>query len=111
MSDHGDGEQRFELERQKAALFQLLGSAHTLAILREFADESGPLRFSDLQDSLAISPTTLSDRLEELTEEGLVKRVSHDEIPPRVEYHPTEKGKALAPIVEASIDWIRDYGD
>jgi DNA-binding HxlR family transcriptional regulator len=107
--DETDERVEFEAEARKAALFQLLGSAHTLAILREFAAEPGPHRFSDLQDRLGISPTTLSDRLEELCEAGIIDRESHDEIPPRVEYHPTEKGQALRPVLEAVADWIDEY--
>jgi DNA-binding HxlR family transcriptional regulator len=99
----------FEAEARKAALFRLLGSAHTLAILREFAADPGPHRFSDLQDELGISPTTLSDRLGELCEAGIVDRESHDEIPPRVEYRPTEKGEALGPVMEAVGDWLDEY--
>lgn len=99
----------FEAEARKAALFRLLGSAHTLAVLREFAANPGPRRFSELQDELGISPTTLSDRLEELCEAGILDRESHDEIPPRVEYRPTEKGRALRPVMEAVADWLDEY--
>ncbi|MFB6229281.1 MAG: winged helix-turn-helix transcriptional regulator [Halobacteriales archaeon] len=109
MIDETGEEAEFEAEARKAALFQLLGSAHTLAILREFAAKPGPQRFSDLQDELGISPTTLSDRLEELCEAGIIDRESHDEIPPRVEYRPTEKGQALRPILEAVADWIDEH--
>jgi DNA-binding HxlR family transcriptional regulator len=107
--DETDEGAEFEAEARKAALFRLLGSAHTLAILREFAAESGPRRFSDLQDELDISPTTLSDRLEELCEAGIIDRESYDEIPPRVEYRPTAKGQALRPTLEAVADWVEEY--
>ncbi|MFB6296416.1 MAG: winged helix-turn-helix transcriptional regulator [Halobacteriales archaeon] len=109
MIDDTDEEAEFEAETRKAALFQLLGSAHTLVILREFAADPGPHRFSELEDELGISPTTLSDRLEELCEVGIIDRESHDEIPPRVEYRPTEKGQALRPVLEAVADWIDEY--
>ncbi len=109
MIDETDDGVTFEAEQRKAALFRLLGSAHTLAILRVFAADPGPHRFSDLEDELGISPTTLSDRLEELCEAGVLDRRSHDEIPPRVEYRPTEKGEALRPVLEAVADWIDEY--
>jgi DNA-binding HxlR family transcriptional regulator len=99
----------FEAEARKATLFRLLGSAHTLAILREFAAEPGPLRFSELRDELGIPPTTLSDRLVELREAGIIDRESHDEVPPRVEYRPTERGEALRPVMDAVADWIEEY--
>lgn len=109
MIEEADEGVEFEAEERKAALFRLLGSAHTLAILREFAADPEPHRFSDLQDKLGISPTTLSDRLEELCQAGLLDRESHDEIPPRVEYNPTEKGEALRPAMEAVADWVKEY--
>ncbi|MEF8842721.1 MAG: helix-turn-helix domain-containing protein [Haloarculaceae archaeon] len=109
MIDATDEESRFEEEATKADLFQLLGSAHTLAILREFAANPDPRRFNELQEELEISPTTLSDRLEELCDEGILRRESHDEIPPRVEYHPTEKGLALRPILDEVLRWVQEY--
>lgn len=109
MIEESNGESKFEEEAKKADLFQLLGSAHTLAILREFAANPNPRRFNELQEELEISPTTLSDRLEELCEEGILHRESHDEIPPRVEYHPTEKGLALRPILEEVMEWVQEY--
>lgn len=109
MLDETDGEARFEAEQPKAELFQLLGSAHTLALLREFAANPGPHRFNDLKEELELSPTTLSDRLDELCEAGILRRESYDEIPPRVEYHPTEKGRALRPILDAAMEWVETY--
>jgi DNA-binding HxlR family transcriptional regulator len=77
----------------------------TLLIIRDLAD--GPFRFCELERSLAgISPRTLSLRLRGLEEEGIVERQTFPEVPPRVEYALTEKGRALIPI----IDSMRDYG-
>lgn len=109
MIDETDGEPQFEAEAKKAELFQLLGSAYTLAILREFAASPDPHRFNELQEELDISPTTLSDRLDELCAEGILRRESYDEIPPRVEYYPTEKGLALRPILEKVLHWVDEY--
>jgi len=51
-----------------------------------------------------ISPKTLSDRLKELTEAGLIKRELFAEIPPRVEYTLTQDGievrDAMLPLME-----------
>ncbi len=54
-----------------------------------------------------ISPRTLSLRLCALEEEGIVERHTFSEVPPRVEYALTEKGRALLPI----IDGMRAYGE
>ncbi|HEX7290126.1 MAG TPA: helix-turn-helix domain-containing protein [Conexibacter sp.] len=77
----------------------------TLLIIRDLAD--GRSRFCELERSLqGISPRTLSLRLRALEEEGIVERRTFPEVPPRVEYALTEKGRALVPIIED----MRTYG-
>jgi DNA-binding HxlR family transcriptional regulator len=77
----------------------------TLLIIRDLAD--GRSRFCELERSLAgISPRTLSLRLRALEEEAIVERRTYAEVPPRVEYALTEKGRALVPIIED----MRSYG-
>jgi DNA-binding HxlR family transcriptional regulator len=77
----------------------------TLLVIRDLAD--GRSRFCELERSLqGISPRTLSLRLRALEEEGIVHRRTFPEVPPRVEYALTEKGRALVPIVES----MRSYG-
>jgi DNA-binding HxlR family transcriptional regulator len=52
------------------------------------------IRFNDLMSELKpISPKTLADMLKELHKEGLVKRESFNEIPPRVDYSLTKDGE------------------
>jgi DNA-binding HxlR family transcriptional regulator len=71
----------------------------TLLLVRELAE--GRSRFCELERSLTgISPRTLSLRLRALEEEGIVERHTFPEVPPRVEYALTEKGRALLPIIE-----------
>jgi DNA-binding HxlR family transcriptional regulator len=78
----------------------------TLLLVRELAE--GRSRFCELERSLAgISPRTLSLRLRALDEQGIVERHTFPEVPPRVEYALTEKGRALLPI----IDHMRAYGE
>ena len=55
---------------------------------------------------LPVSPRTLSLRLRALEEEGIVERQTYPEVPPRVEYALTEKGRALVPLIED----MRTYG-
>jgi DNA-binding HxlR family transcriptional regulator len=77
----------------------------TLLVIRDLAE--GRARFCELERSLSgISPRTLSLRLRALEEEGIVERHTFPEVPPRVEYALTEKGRALVPI----IDDMRSYG-
>jgi DNA-binding HxlR family transcriptional regulator len=78
----------------------------TLLIIRDLADDS--LRFCELERSLeGISPRTLSLRLRGLEEEGVVERRTYPEVPPRVEYALTDKGRALVPLIEN----MRSYGN
>jgi DNA-binding HxlR family transcriptional regulator len=77
----------------------------TLLVIRELAE--GRSRFCELERSLAgISPRTLSLRLRALEEEGIVERQTYPEVPPRVEYVLTDKGRALVPLIED----MRIYG-
>ena len=77
----------------------------TLLIVRDLAE--GRARFCELERSLGgISPRTLSLRLRALEEEGIVERRTYAEVPPRVEYELTAKGRDLLPIIES----MREYG-
>src|SRR6059036_676244 len=77
----------------------------TLLLIRDLAD--GRSRFCELERSLeGISPRTLSLRLRALEEQGIVERKTFPEVPPRVEYTLTEKGRGLVPIIED----MRSYG-
>ena len=78
----------------------------TLLLVRDLAE--GRSRFCELERSLnGISPRTLSLRLRALEEEGIVERQTYAEVPPRVEYSLTDKGRALIPIIEG----MRTYGE
>jgi DNA-binding HxlR family transcriptional regulator len=77
----------------------------TLLLVKELVE--GNSRFCELERSLAgISPRTLSLRLRALEEEGMVARHTFPEVPPRVEYVLTDKGRALIPLIED----MRAYG-
>jgi len=78
----------------------------TLLLIRDLAE--GHTRFCELERSLnGISPRTLSLRLRDLEQEGVVERQTFPEVPPRVEYALTKKGEGLVPIV----NMMRGYGD
>ena len=66
----------------------------------------GNLRFNKLMEELrGISPKTLSDTLKQLQEEGLLKRESFAEIPPRMEYSLTKDGEGLREAVIPLLKW------
>src|SRR6476620_3546176 len=77
----------------------------TLLVIRDLAE--GRSRCCERERSLrGISPRTLSLRLRALEEEGVVERQTFPEVPPRVEYALTAKGRALVPLIED----MRAYG-
>ena len=80
----------------------------TILVLRDLAE--GRSRFCELERSLeGISPRTLSLRLRALEEQGIVERDTFPEVPPRVEYSLTPKGRALVPLIEDMRRYGREY--
>ncbi|MET9487775.1 helix-turn-helix domain-containing protein [Nocardia sp. NPDC006630] len=74
--------------------------------------EEGPLRYTDLHHAVTgISQRMLTLTLRQLTQDGLMTRTSHPEVPPRVEYELTPLGRGLLDIVTALIEWTSDHHD
>ena len=69
----------------------------------------GPMRYGDLEDRLAATSSSLfSARLEELAEEGLIERRRFDEMPPRVEYSLTPRGRELETRIQPLLEWAAE---
>jgi DNA-binding HxlR family transcriptional regulator len=89
-----------ELKRALA----VIGPKWTLQIVGALLER--PRRFTELERSLGdVNPKVLTDRLRELVEAGLVSRTYHAEVPPRVEYGLTDRGRALRPAINALERW------
>ncbi|USZ72516.1 winged helix-turn-helix transcriptional regulator [Natronosalvus halobius] len=95
----------------KQDVLTLLERRHALSILRAITTAGGPSRFSELEDVVSASPNTLSARLSEFVKAGLLERTAYDEVPPRVEYEPTDAGATLAPLFVYLRLWESRYGD
>lgn len=96
-----------DVEVMERAL-RLIGDTWTLKIIHNLM--SGTRRFGELLDVLGnVSPKTLSQRLKMLEEAKIVLRHAYPEIPPRVEYHLTEKGEALVNVLEAIYAFGKRY--
>jgi DNA-binding HxlR family transcriptional regulator len=68
------------------------------------------MRFGQLAAMInIISRKVLTDQLRELEEDGILERAEFREVPPRVEYHLTEKGLALLPILKQLAAWEKEY--
>src|SRR5260221_12255706 len=84
-----------------AYTLSVIGSSWTCLILRDLL-QHGARRFQDLQDSLdGIAPTTLSERLRTLEQNGVVERRFYSISAPRAEEVLSAKGRELGPIVGA----------
>lgn len=86
----------------------LVGGKWKASILWHLAQET--MRFSDLQRQF--SDTTrkmLTQQLRELEVDGLVHRKVYAQVPPKVEYSLTEKGKTIFPILALMCEWGRTY--
>ncbi|MBX4201616.1 helix-turn-helix transcriptional regulator [Candidatus Saccharibacteria bacterium] len=86
----------------------VVGNKWTALILLELA--KGPVRFSKLETTLpGISPRTLSQRLDDMEQMKIITKQAYAEVPPRVEYCLTQKGRDLLPILKSMADWGEHY--
>ena len=87
---------------------ELIGRRWTGAIIFLLLKQT--CRFATLRDAIPdITDRMLSERLQELEEEGLVQRTVVPDTPVRVEYSLTKKGKALAGAIEAIAEWAEKH--
>ena len=64
------------------------------------------LRFSDLERAIpAISQKMLIQQLRQMEKDGVVRRIVHHQVPPKVEYGLTDWGQALCPALDALLTW------
>ncbi|MBB4635396.1 winged helix-turn-helix transcriptional regulator [Longimicrobium terrae] len=64
------------------------------------------LRFSELERAIpAVSQKMLIQQLRQLEADGIVRRVVHHQVPPKVEYGLTDWGQALCPALDALLQW------
>ncbi|WP_046174317.1 winged helix-turn-helix transcriptional regulator [Domibacillus indicus] len=86
---------------------QLLGKRWTGLVIKQLLN--GPQRFSEIKAGFPISGKLLTERLKELEEEGIVTRKVYAEVPVRVEYTLTEKGRALKAVINEIEHWAHDW--
>lgn len=81
----------------------LLGDHWNLLLVRQAC--LGTRRFDDFQKELGIGRNILTIRLNQLVDEGIMKRVEYQEKPPRSEYRLTQQGREVYPILAAMAAW------
>jgi DNA-binding HxlR family transcriptional regulator/peroxiredoxin len=86
-----------------AQALSVVGDWWTLLVVRDIA--GGVTRFDALQRELAVSRKTLTERLKALVEHGVVERRQYSQHPPRFEYHLSDAGRGLLPVLIALQDW------
>ncbi|GIH79935.1 winged helix-turn-helix transcriptional regulator [Planobispora longispora] len=88
-----------------AGTLDVVGDRWSLLIVRDLLFH-GELRFADLVASAEGMPTnTLSDRLRRLEESGVLVREPYSDRPVRHRYRLTERGRGLAPVLDAMAAW------
>ena len=90
-------------------ILSIIGKKYTLNMIRFFV-HNPVARFNKVVKEIGGSPKTITDRLNELCREGILKREAFAEIPPRVEYSMTEKGLALKPVMDEMWAWGEKWG-
>ncbi|TBR22137.1 MAG: transcriptional regulator [Candidatus Nitrosotenuis sp.] len=88
-----------------------IGKKWGLLIINEIGNH-GRLRYSELMSELkGISPSTLASMLKELEKENMIEKEIFREIPPRVEYSLSTRGKELREAIIPLIKWATKKGN
>lgn len=92
-------------------LIDTISGKYAMQIVSVVGSE-GSARFRDLEGVFSSASTsTLSNRLEELVDVGVLERVRYDEMPPHVEYRLTPAGEELQARLEPLLEWVAEADD
>lgn len=93
-----------------AHALDILSGRWTTLIVRELLP--GARRFGELRRGAGpLAAKTLTERLRRLEAQGIVERRVYAEVPPRVEYTLTDRGRSLEPVLRAMWQWgVEDLG-
>jgi DNA-binding HxlR family transcriptional regulator len=87
----------------------VIGDKKTLLVLREAF--IGTRRFDQIRANTGLARNILSDRLNTLVANGVLRRVLYQERPERYEYRLTRKGVDLYPVLISLMEWGSRYGE
>lgn len=89
-----------------------IGDRWSLLVLLALHDKAEAMRFSDLCKTIPdVSQKMLTSTLRKLEADDLLSRTVYPEVPPRVEYKLTKRGKTLIPLLNQLVDWSLDNMD
>ncbi len=98
----------FDLCPRFEAAVGLIGKRWTGLIIEVLLQK--PQRFSEIAQAIPqVSDRMLAERLKELEAEGILDRRVYPDTPVRVEYSLTQKGRDLAPVMQALHQWANDW--
>ena len=84
----------------------LIEGKYKMIIMYWLAEYKPVMRYNELKRSLGnISHKTLSSTLKEMEADHLIIRKEYPQIPPKVEYSLSERGKSLIPVLDAMCEW------
>lgn len=84
----------------------IIAGKYKMIILYWLAEYKTVIRYNELKRCIgAISHKTLSITLKELESDKLIMRTEYPQIPPKVEYSLTERGKSLIPVLNMMCEW------
>jgi DNA-binding HxlR family transcriptional regulator len=87
---------------------EIIGSRWAGAVVRAMLN--GATRFSEIRDYVnGITDRVLSKRLKDLESQGIITRHVFNDTPVRIEYQLTDKGRALANVVDAMTEWADNW--
>ena len=89
-----------------------IGDRWSLLVLLALHEKAKAMRFSDLCKTIPdVSQKMLTSTLRKLEADDLLSRTIYPEVPPRVEYKLTKRGKTLIPLLNQLVDWSLDNMD
>ena len=105
------GLKKMSLQRSDCPLacaLDIIGDKWTLLILRDIFH--GKHRFSEfLESGEDIKTNILTERLRRLEKAGFIKKEPYQDNPPRFEYHLTNTGKTLLPVIKSIVQWAHTH--
>ena len=90
-----------------AAGLEVVGERWSLLVVRELA--LGAHRFTDIVRGTGAPRDRIAARLRVLVDAGVVERRQYQSAPDRFEYHLTDSGRALLPVLDALLAWGREW--
>lgn len=100
----------FDADCPSRDVLELVGSKWSMLVICTL--KNGPVRTGELRRTISgISQKMLTQTLRELERNGIIDRIDHKEVPPRVEYKLTEVGHSVGRLMKQMEHWIIDHYD